>query len=151
MLDSTEAGEPARLFMAEEGEIIPGLEQALEGKSVPSDFKVVIPAEDAYGERDEDLVYEVDRESFEEGEAIEIGMQFETEIDGELQIVTVVGIQGEDVVVDANHELAGKELYFEGKIVDIRPATPEEMEHGHVHGEGCDHDHDFDDDDDDEA
>ena len=77
------------------------------------------------------------KSDFGEGAPIEMGMQFEAHGEEGAQIVTVMGIEGDEVTIDANHPLAGEELHFTVKVVDVREATAEELEHGHVHG-GCD-------------
>ena len=109
----------------------------MEGKIVGEEIKVRIPPEDGYGERDESLLQSVPRANFEGVEDISVGMQFQTPAeDGSEQIVTVVTVDDEQVAVDANHPLAGVPLNFEVKVIEIRDATEEEIEHGHVHGPG---------------
>ena len=120
------------------GGIIPGLESALEGKAVGDEIKIRIPPEEGYGERDEGLLQSVPRSSFEGVEDIAVGMQFQTPMEGDegMQVVTVVMVDEEQVTVDANHPLSGVPLNFEVTIVEVRDATEEEIEHGHVHGPG---------------
>ena len=98
---------------------------------------VVEPAQ-GYGERDDALVFTVERSQFASGEKVEEGMQFEAHDENGARIVTVVGVDGEKVTIDANHPLAGAKLHFDVKVVEVREASPEELEHGHVHG-GHDH------------
>lgn len=119
------------------GGIIPGLETEMEGKTVGDEIKVRIAPEQGYGERDEDLLQSVPRSNFEGVDDIAVGMQFQTPAeDGSQQVVTVITVDDEQVTVDANHPLAGVPLNFEVKVVDVRDATEEEIEHGHVHGPG---------------
>lgn len=119
------------------GGIIPGLEAEMEGKTVGDEIKVRISPDQGYGERDEALLQSVPRKNFEGVEDISVGMQFQTPMeDGSQQVVTVVIVDDEQVTVDANHPLAGVPLNFEVKVVEIRDATKEELEHGHVHGPG---------------
>jgi FKBP-type peptidyl-prolyl cis-trans isomerase SlyD len=123
------------------GNIIKGLESALEGKQVGDELKVTVPPEQGYGVRDEKLVAVVPRDSFKGIKRVERGMQFQASQGGQTRTVTVVGFQGDDVKVDANHPLAGQALNFEVKVVEIRDAQAEELAHGHVHGPGGHHHH----------
>lgn len=115
------------------GNIIPGLEEALEGKASGDEVQVSIPPEKAYGEHDEQLKQVVPRDRFEGVEQLEPGMQFQAQTEGGARIVTISAIDGDDVTVDANHPLAGETLHFEVAVRDVREATSEEIEHGHVH------------------
>jgi FKBP-type peptidyl-prolyl cis-trans isomerase SlyD len=136
MLDSSEGSDPLVYLHGNEN-IIAGLEKQLLGKKAGDELSCVVPAKEGYGERDEALVFKVSKSDFGEGAPIEIGMQFEAHGDDGAQIVTVKEIQGDEITIDANHPLAGEELHFTVKVVDVREATAEELEHGHVHG-GCD-------------
>lgn len=138
VLDSSRGSEPL-LYLHGSNNIIPGLESALNGKKVDDEFSVNITAKDAYGERDEDLASEVPREHFEGVDVIKAGMQFETETEGGPMLITVVEVDDKVVKVDANHPLAGEELNFDVKVLEIRDATEVELEHGHVHGPGGHH------------
>jgi FKBP-type peptidyl-prolyl cis-trans isomerase SlyD len=123
------------------GNLIPGLEAKLEGKSAGDNMKVVIAPQDGYGEREESLCQKVPKSQFENGGEIEIGMQFEVDTEqGEL-VVTVTEISGDTVTVDGNHPLAGMELHFDVTVKEIREATAEELSHGHVHGPEGHHHH----------
>lgn len=121
------------------GNIIVGLEKALEGKNEGDAFKVTVPAADAYGERDESLVVNVPRDRFQGVGDIEAGMQFEAETADGSRLVTVTKVAADMVTVDANHALAGQDLNFDVEVVAIRAATAEELSHGHPHVEhhGC--------------
>ena len=134
LIDSSEGSDPLE-YLHGNGNIIPGLEKALAGKKAGDKLTCSIAAADAYGERDDSLIFKVNKSEF-EGADIAVGMQFEAHGEEGAQIVTVVGIEGEEVTIDANHPLAGETLNFDVKIVDVREATSEELEHGHVHG-GC--------------
>ena len=131
-------GEPLA-YLQGAGNIIPGLEKALEGKAVGDKFTVTIPAAEGYGEYNPDLVQEVPAQMFQGVENIEAGMQFQAQTDDGVQIVTVKAIEGENIIVDANFPLAGQDLTFEVEIVEVRDASAEEIEHGHVHGAGGHH------------
>ncbi|CAG2160068.1 unnamed protein product [Oppiella nova] len=122
-------GEPLA-YLHGAGNIIPGLEKALE---------VTIPAAEGYGEYNPDLVQEVPAQMFQGVENIEAGMQFQAQTDDGVQIVTVKAIEGDNIIVDANFPLAGQDLTFEVEIAEVRDASPEELEHGHVHGAGGHH------------
>ncbi len=135
LIDSSEGGEPLA-YLHGNGNIIPGLEKQLAGKKAGDSLKCVIEAVDAYGERDDSLVFKVPKTEF-EGAEVEVGMQFEAHGEEGAQIVTVVKVEQDEVTIDANHPLAGEQLHFDVKIVEVREASAEELEHGHVHG-GCD-------------
>lgn len=135
---SSQSGEPLT-YLHGAGNIVPGLEQALAGRSAGDSFNVSVPPEQGYGERHDELIQVVHRDQFVGIERMEIGMQFQTEAEGEVHIVTVTGLEGDQVVVDANHPLAGETLVFDITVREVRPATEEEITHGHVHGAGGHH------------
>ncbi len=118
------------------GQIIPGLEKALEGKTVGDKLTVTVPAAEAYGERVEQLVQEVPRQLFQGVDKIEVGMRFEAQSEQGVHSVEVTKVDGDTITVDGNHPLAGKDLTFDVEIVEIRDATPDELAHGHAHGPG---------------
>ncbi|MDD2739502.1 MAG: peptidylprolyl isomerase [Methylomonas lenta] len=136
-LDSSRGEEPL-LYLHGAGNIISGLEAALAGKSVGDSFKVTIPPVDAYGELAPDMVQVVSKKMF-DGMDLEIGMQFHADVSHGSGVITITEINGDDVTVDGNHPLAGETLIFDVEVVDVRPATDDEMAHGHIHGSGCDH------------
>ncbi len=129
LLDSNSGKSPLN-YIHGLGNLIPGMEEGLEGKSKGDQFKLKISPEKGYGVRNEQLIQQVPVKAF-GGQPVEAGMQFNTQ-NGQLVTVTQVG--SESVTVDANHPLAGMDLHFGIEVVDIRQATPEEIEHGHVHG-----------------
>lgn len=118
------------------GQIIPGLEKALEGKNVGDKLTVTVPAAEAYGERVNQLVQEVPRQLFQGVDNIEVGMRFEAQSDQGVHSVEVIKVEGDTITVDGNHPLADKDLTFDVEIVDVRDATAEELEHGLAHGTG---------------
>ena len=121
--------------------IIPGLENALTGKSAGDELAVSIDPEEGYGLRDEERIQDVPRDMFPSDQELATGMQFHAQSpDGHALMVTISKVEGDTVTVDGNHPLAGVQLNFVVKIMDIREATPEEIEHGHVHGPG-EHEH----------
>lgn len=138
VLDSSVGGEPLG-YLHGAGNIIPGLENALEGKKVGDTFKVTIAPADAYGEKNEGLLQEVPREMFQGVDEIEVGMQFHAQTDHGMQVITVAKVDANTVTVDGNHPLAGQTLHFDVKVIDVRAATQEELDHGHVHGHGGHH------------
>ena len=117
--------------------IIPGLENALSGKSAGDEISVKVSPEEGYGEKDPQRIQEVPKEMFDNADEIQPGVQFHAQgPDGNAVVVTVVEVKDEAVVIDGNHALAGVDLNFEVKVVDVREASAEEIEHGHVHGPG---------------
>ena len=140
LIDRSEEGGPLA-YIHGNGQLIPGLETALEGRGKGDKIAVDVPPEQGYGERDEEGVQIVARNQFDDSVEIEVGMQFEAEDDDEgHQIVTVAAVDGENITLDTNHPLAGKNLRFKVEILDVRDASTEELSHGHVHGPGG-HDH----------
>jgi len=143
VLDSSEGNQPLA-FIQGRGNIIPGLETAMVGKTVGDKFDAVIAAGDAYGDRIEDLVQVLPRSMFSGIDDIVVGMQFQATGGTGPTVITVTEIEGEQITVDGNHELAGVELHFAVEVVAVREASAEELSHGHVHGAGGHH-HDDDD------
>jgi len=138
VLDSSSGGEPLA-YIHGHGNLIPGLEKQLEGRTPGDKLNVKLAPADGYGERDNGLVQHVPRRSF-GGASVQTGMQFQAQTSsGETRVATVTGVQGDMVTVDMNHPLAGETLVFDVEIADIRDATQEELEHGHVHGPGGHH------------
>ena len=90
----------------------------------------------AYGERDDNMIQTVTRDQMPEGAEIEVGMQLQAESESGVHVVTVVGVEENEIRLDANHPLAGVALNFEVKVVEVRDATADELKHGHVHGAG---------------
>jgi len=134
VIDSSAGGAPL-VYLQGAGNIIPGLERALSGKQAGDELKVAIEPEDAYGEYTPELVATLGKEMFEGVDELEVGMQFHASApDGQMQIVTIRDIDGDDITVDGNHPLAGVALRFAAKVLEVRAATPEEITHRHVHG-----------------
>ncbi|SFC21888.1 FKBP-type peptidyl-prolyl cis-trans isomerase [Pseudoalteromonas denitrificans] len=139
-IDSSFDNDPLEMIIGS-GFLIPGLEKALLDKTIGDKFTVEVAAIDGYGERHEGLMQAVPMSMF-EGIDVEIGMQFRATTDQGEQSVTVIEIQGDDVVIDGNHPLSGIDLTFDVEVLEVRDATEEELQHGHVHGAGgCGHDH----------
>jgi len=138
VIDSSEGHAPLA-YIHGEGNIIPGLENALLGKVAGDRIKVSIPPEAGYGLRDEALIQAVPMEAFHGVDEILPGMQFHTETHDGGQLVTVVEVRGETVILDGNHPMSGQTLNFDVEVTEVREATAEEMSHGHVHGPGGHH------------
>jgi FKBP-type peptidyl-prolyl cis-trans isomerase SlyD len=139
-LDASEPGSPL-WYIQGAGNIVPGLERALEGLEPGARTNVTVEAQDGYGAHEPQGVQEVPKEAF-GGELPEIGNQYTARgPEGEMVPFVVKEIRDDVVVVDLNHPLAGRTLHFEVGIVEVREATDEEREHGHVHGPGGHHHH----------
>lgn len=115
--------------------IIPGLEAAMEGKSAGDKFDVEVAAADAYGERREGMTQRIPKKHF-QGAKLEPGMQAVLQTNMGPRAVTIEKVGMTVVDVDLNHPMAGKDLHFAIEITNVREATAEELEHGHVHGDG---------------
>lgn len=133
VLDSSSGSEPLA-YLHGFGNIIPGLENALEGKETGEKLSVTVEPEQGYGARDEQLVQAVPRSAFKGVEELAPGMQFQAQGPQGTRLVVVTQVAQDVVTVDANHPLAGQILHFEVEVSEVRAATAEEIEHGHVHG-----------------
>jgi len=138
VLDTSEGGEPMA-YIQGVGNLIPGLEDALEGKVVGDDVQVTIPPEKAYGIQNDDLVQVVERGVFQGVDDLQVGMQFQAQSDDGVQVIWIADINGDEVTIDGNHPLAGETLNFDVKVIEVRDASAEELDHGHVHGPGGHH------------
>ena len=130
VLDASNAddGEPI-VYVHGYGMLVPGLEKALTGLSVGDEKEVVISPEEGFGERDEELVLEIDRSEMPRPEAVEIGDELVAESpDGDEAVMRVIDVKPDAVVLDGNHPLAGETLRYSVVIRDVRPATEEEIE-----------------------
>ena len=136
-LDQSKEGNPLT-FIHGRGMLIPGLENALEGKNVGDQFTAEVKPDEAYGDRHDGLIQTVPRNLFGENE-VQPGMQFRASTDQGDQSVVIVEVNDEEVTVDGNHPLAGVDLNFDVEVVEVRDATEQELEHGHVHADGEDH------------
>lgn len=116
--------------------IVPGLEQQMEGRKAGDKFVAVITPDLGYGEFNEQLVQRVPLDRFPADQKVEAGMQFQA---GGHGVFTVREVADGHVMLDGNHPLAGTTLHFDVEITDVRPATAEELDHGHVHGAGGHH------------
>ena len=137
--DSSEGRDPM-IYLHGHGNLVPGLESALLGKKAGDVFETTISAALGYGDRDDELVEVVPMDMFEGIDDLAPGMQFQINRPEGTQIITVAKIDGEDVTIDGNHPLAGEALHFHIDVTEVRGATQEELDHGHIHGPGCHHD-----------
>ena len=133
LLDSS-SGKTPLAYLHGSKNIISGLEDALKGKQVGDKFNISIPPEKAYGVHDKALIQTIPKSVFQGIDNIEPGMQFQAKSDHGIQVVTVTKVDGDKITVDGNHALAGETLTFDVEVTDIRDATDEELQHGHVHG-----------------
>ncbi|RUT64676.1 peptidylprolyl isomerase (plasmid) [Morganella morganii] len=144
LVDESPASAPLD-YLHGRGALISGLESALDGRIAGDVFDVDVGANDAYGQYDENLVQRVPKDVFVGVDELEVGMRFLADTDMGPVPVEITGIEGDEVIVDGNHMLAGQNLKFHVEVIGVREATAEELEHGHVHGEegGCcgGHDH----------
>ena len=142
VVDASASGEPMA-YIHGEGQIVPGLERALEGLSAGDARQVVVPPQDGYGDHEAAGVQEVPKSAFPTDMQPAVGMELMAQgADGEAVPFVVREVKPDAIVIDLNHPLAGKTLHFAVKVREVRAATAEELEHGHVHGaDGHDHDH----------
>lgn len=132
-IDTTDGTDPL-FFMYGHGQLIPGLEKSLEGMQAGDKKAVTVVADNAYGQRHEELVQAVPKNMF-EGMDPQVGMQFRATTDQGEQSVIIIDVNDDHVIVDGNHPLAGMDLSFDVEVVSVRSATADELEHGHVHTE----------------
>ena len=137
-MHDTSAGAEPLTFLEGSGHIIPGLEKALLKLKQGDKEKITVAYAEGYGAYDQSLIYQVARTKF-PNEQIQIGDMFQIGKGDRYQIVTVVEVTDEQITLDSNHPLAGKDLIFAVEVLEMRPATDDEITHGHVHGQGGHH------------
>lgn len=136
VVDSSEGAEPLA-YLHGSGNIVPGLESAMVGKAVGEKFDVSVTAEEGYGPHHDEAVQTVPRTMFPEDAQLEVDIQFQaSDEEGRPIMGTIKEVKDDTVTVDFNHPLAGETLNFSIEVVEVRAATDEEKEHGHVHGPG---------------
>lgn len=138
IIDRSAEGEPL-VYLHGHGNLIPGLERELAGKNTGDRLQVRIAPADAYGEYDRALVQQVPRRSLKGIGDVRVGMRLQAQTAQGARAFTITGVGGDMVTLDGNHPLAGKSLNFEVEVAGVRPATEEELSHGHVHGAGGHH------------
>ena len=136
-LESSKDREPLAILYGH-GNIIPGLETAMLDREAGESFGVDVAAADAYGEKRDGLGQRVPKKHF-GAQKLEPGMQVVLQTNFGPRAVTIQKVGMSVVDVDLNHPMAGKDLHFDVEIIDVREASAEELEHGHVHGEGGHH------------
>lgn len=136
-VETSKGGEPLAILYGH-GNIIPGLEKAMDGREAGDSFSADVPAAEAYGEKREGLTQRVPKKHFGDQRLVP-GMQVVLNTNFGPRAVTIEKVGMSVVDVDLNHPMAGKDLHFDIDVVDVREATPEELEHGHVHGDGGHH------------
>jgi len=140
VLDTSAGGAPVT-YLEGAGQIIDGLDTQLRSAETGLKARVQVAAAQAYGERDPGQVQRVKRALLPVEGELRVGETFRAGEDRYAPVVTVVALEGDEVLLDANHPLAGVDLTFEVEIVAARVATDEELRHGHAHGaDGCGHD-----------
>lgn len=135
VIDESKENEPLE-YMHGFGVLIPGLEKRLDGKAIGEKIHAEIEPEEGYGEYDENLVSEVPRSQFDANIPIEVGQTFQADTPTGPFLVHVTNVTDDKITVDGNHELAGKKLFFDVEVVDVRDANPEELEPFEYSG-GC--------------
>jgi len=138
VIDSSAAGEPLS-YLHGHGNLIPGLERELTGRSTGDRLEVRIAPADGYGDYDQQLVQRVPRRALKGIAVVQVGMRLQTQTPQGTRAVTVTRLSGDMVTLDGNHPLAGQTLFFEVEVAGVRAATAEELAHGHVHGPGGHH------------
>jgi FKBP-type peptidyl-prolyl cis-trans isomerase SlyD len=138
VIDSSQGRDPLS-YLHGKGHIVPGLEKQMEGREIGAKFVADVAPEEGYGVHHEELMQQVPRAAFQGVDDIQPGMQFQGNGPQGPVNVTVSKIENDVVFIDANHPLAGKTLHFAIEVTDVRDATADELEHGHVHGAGGHH------------
>ena len=141
LLDSSANKEPMS-FISGSNLIIPKLEEALRGMLIGSKQNIKVNAVDAYGEYSEESVQRVKKDQFPKDTELAVGMTFiANSPDGKQMPFLITNVEEQEITIDFNHPLAGKNLEFDVELLDVRDATPDEIQHGHVHGPGGAHHH----------
>ena len=135
IIDTSEGRQPLT-YLHGLGALIPGMENALSGKAAGEKFKITIAPEEGYGQRDESLLRVIGTEELKGIPDLKVGTQLQADTEAGVKVFTVIKIEGDKVGIDGNHPLAGVTLNFDLDVVEVRVATEEEIEHGHVHGLG---------------
>ena len=136
--DSSVGGNPMS-FLVGHGQMIPGFEEEIMGASVGEKREFSLSPERAYGERNEDLVNTASLDDFPDADEIKVGMMGVAQTEYGQMPFSVTEIEGDQVTIDYNHQMAGKTLRFEVEVIEVRNASEEELAHGHVHGPGGHH------------
>lgn len=138
VIDQSTEQEPL-LYLHGHQNIIPGLENQLTGKNIGDEIKVTVEPKDGYGEYLDELVQEATKDQFQGVADLKEGLQVQAMTSQGPMIFQIIKVDGENITLDGNHPLAGQTLHFEVKILEVRDASEEELQHGHVHGPGGHH------------
>ena len=139
VIDSTDTGQPFS-YISGSGMVLPKLEEVVSGMIIGTKKQLKLEAKDGYGVYNDDAVQSVGKENFPEDFILEAGMEYmASNPDGVQMPFIIINVEDETVTVDFNHPLAGKNLHFDIELLDVRNATAEELNHGHVHGAGGHH------------
>lgn len=142
LLESSENAEPT-LYLHGHGNLLPGLEEALEGKQAGDKFEVNLTPEQGYGQRKEGAIQRIPIKHLRDHAALKNklkpGMRVAVNTEQGPWDAVVMKVGKFNVDIDSNHPLAGKELTFAIEVVDVRAATADELAHGHAHGAGGHH------------
>lgn len=136
VLDTSAGGKPIT-YLEGAGQIIAGLDEELRDAGLEEKRRVTVPAAKAYGERDPNQVQRIKRAFLPVEGELKVGDQFQTDSDQYAPIVTIAAIEGDEVVLDANHPLAGVDLTFDVQITGVREPSADELQHGHAHQGEC--------------
>lgn len=139
ILDQAESGDEFHYLHGHEN-IVPGLEKALDGKAIGDKIDVSLTPDEGYGDFDPSRVRKFPKSEFPARmRNPKIGTMLQIEEDGRWGVWRVEAVEADTITLDGNHELAGQDLHFSVEIHGIRPATAEEIEHGHAHSPGHEH------------
>lgn len=138
VIDSNSGADPL-YFIQGMGTIVPGLERAMNDKAAGESFDVEIKAAEGYGEYDSTRKRGIPRESVPHLSEAKPGMMLQAQGPEGASVVTVAEVTDKEIVIDGNHPMAGKDLFFSIRIAEVREATEDELSHGHVHGPGEHH------------
>ena len=138
VVESTRDGEPLAILHGR-GNVMRGIEDALEGRKAGESFEVTLPPEQAYGPRKDDFTQRISKKYFRQPARLKPGMTTQLSTEEGTRSVTVLKVGGKVVDVDMNHPLAGQTLKFDLEVMEVREATREELAHRHVHGPGGHH------------
>ncbi|MBA45719.1 MAG: peptidylprolyl isomerase [Euryarchaeota archaeon] len=136
VFDSSRDKDPMT-FLVGHKNMIPGFEEELMGASKGETRTFTLPPERAYGERDDDAIQQVSRDQFPENMEIKPGMMMAAQTDQGPIPFTISEINGDQITIDFNHQMAGKTLTFEVEVIDVRDATPQELPDDCGPGCGC--------------
>ncbi len=132
VLDTSRGREPVS-YLHGRGQLFPGLERQLAGLAAGARTALVVPAAEGYGERRPELTMSVPRRQFPDDADLSVGSQVMSQGTTQSMVFTVAGVEGDTVLLDGNHPLAGKDLHFDVEVIHVREATPDELAHGHSH------------------